>query len=188
MSEAKGQQEPSMEEILASIRRIIAEDNDAPAPAEEEVVSPPPPPPPTPLPPPPPPMRMAEPEPKPDFSPEPMADEEDVLELTDVVEDEPEPYEPEEPFKPRRFEMPPEEGLVSRATAAASTAAFASMHNRMRDRRAGDLYLGDGAITLEEIVKELLRPQLQEWLDQHLPGLVERLVREEIERLARAAK
>jgi uncharacterized protein len=185
MSEAKGQQEPSMEEILASIRRIIAEDNDTGAPVEEEAVSPPPPPPP-----PPPPMRMPEPEPKPNFSPEPMALEDDVLELTDVVEDEPEPYRPleEDPFPPRRFEMPAEEGLVSRATAAASTAAFASMHNRVRDRRTGDLYLGDGAITLEEIVKELLRPQLQEWLDLHLPGLVERLVREEIERLARAAK
>jgi cell pole-organizing protein PopZ len=87
--------------------------------------------------------------------------------------------------------MPPEdpgEGLVSRATAAASTAAFAAMHSRARERRSGDVYLGDGSITLEEIVKELLRPQLQEWLDDHLPSLVERLVREEIERLARAAK
>jgi len=106
--------------------------------------------------------------------------DEDVLELTEVV-DEPE-YEPE----PRRFEMP-DEGLVSRATAAASTAAFAGIH-RARERKGGMVYLGDGAITLEEIVKELLRPQLQEWLDQNLPGLVERLVREEIERLARAAK
>jgi cell pole-organizing protein PopZ len=123
-------------------------------------------------------MRMPEPEPE----PEPMAlEDEDVLELTEVV-DEPEEYEPE----PRRFEMP-EEGLVSKATAAASTAAFAAMH-KVRERKGGMVYLGDGAITLEEIVKELLRPQLQEWLDQNLPGLVERLVREEIERLARNAK
>ena len=180
MSEAKGQQEPSMEEILASIRRIIAEDNDAGKP-EEEAPSPPPPPI---ISPPPPPMRMAEPE------PEPAAPEDDVLELTEVVEDEPEEeYRPaEDLFPPRRFEMPSEEGLVSKATAAASTAAFAAMHNRARERRGGEVYLGDGAITLEEIVKELLRPQLQEWLDQNLPGLVERLVREEIERLARAAQ
>lgn len=180
MSDAKGQQEPSMEEILASIRRIIAEDNDTGKPAEEEA--------PAPSPPPPPPPPMREPEPA------PMALKEDVLELTEVVEDEPEaeePYEPPAPFQPRRFEMPPEEpneGLVSRATAAASTAAFAAMHSRARDRRSGDVYLGDGAITLEEIVKELLRPQLQQWLDENLPGLVERLVREEIERLARDAK
>jgi cell pole-organizing protein PopZ len=176
MSDAKGQQEPSMEEILASIRRIIAEDNDTGKPEEEEAVSPPPPPPP-------PPMRMPEPEPE----PAQMAHEDDVLELTEVVEEEEEYQPPEDPFPPRRFEMP-DEGLVSKATAAASTAAFAAMHNRARERRGGDVYLGDGAITLEEIVKELLRPQLQEWLDLHLPGLVERLVREEIERLARAAK
>jgi cell pole-organizing protein PopZ len=177
MSEAKGQQEPSMEEILASIRRIIAEDNDTGKPEEENGTAPSPPPPP-------PPMRVPEPE------PEPMALEDDVLELTEVVEEEPEEaYEPpQDPFPPRRFEMPPEEGLVSKATAAASTAAFAPMHSRVRERKGGELYLGDGAITLEEMVKELLRPQLQEWLDQNLPGLVERLVREEIERLARAAK
>jgi cell pole-organizing protein PopZ len=180
MSEAKGQQEPSMEEILASIRRIIAEDNDTGKP-EEEAAPPPSPPPP---PPPPSPMRMPEPEPA------PMALEDDVLELTEVVEEEPEESYPplEDPFPPRRFEIPGEEGLVSKATAAASTAAFAAMHSRARERRGGDVYLGDGAITLEEIVKELLRPQLQEWLDQNLPSLVERLVREEIERLARAAK
>jgi len=124
----------------------------------------------------------------PEPEPEPAAVDDDVLELTQVVDDE-EPYQPpEDPFPPRRFEMPPEEGLVSKATAAASTAAFAAMHSRVRERRGGDVYLGDGAITLEEIVKELLRPQLQEWLDLNLPGLVERLVREEIERLARAAK
>ena len=179
MSDAKGQQEPSMEEILASIRRIIAEDNDTGKPAEEEAPAPSPPPPPPPL--------------TPEPAPAPAAFKEDVLELTEIVEDEPEeePYEPPPPFQPRRFEMPPEEpdeGLVSRATAAASTAAFAAMHSRVRDRRSGDVYLGDGAITLEEIVKELLRPQLQQWLDENLPGLVERLVREEIERLARAAK
>jgi hypothetical protein len=125
-------------------------------------------------------MRMPE--------PEPMALDEDVLELTELAADEPEEtYEPPEPFPTRRFEMP-DEGLVSRATAAASTAAFAAMHDRVREKRSGQVFLGDGAITLEEIVKELLRPQLQEWLDLNLPGLVERLVREEIERLARAAK
>ncbi|HLZ67672.1 MAG TPA: DUF2497 domain-containing protein [Aliidongia sp.] len=169
-----------MEEILASIRRIIAEDNDTGKPEEGEEAAP------AASPPPPPPPMMRAPEPE----PEPLVLEDDVLELTEVVEEEPEEkYQPpEDLFPPRRFEMPPEEGLVSKATAAASTAAFAAMQSRARERRTGDLYLGNGAITLEEIVKELLRPQLQEWLDQNLPGLVERLVREEIERLARAAK
>src|SRR5258708_7669858 len=59
MSEAKGQQEPSMEEILASIRRIISEDNDA-RPAEEAA---------------PPPLRPG------------SEAKDDVLELTQVVDD-----------------------------------------------------------------------------------------------------
>ncbi|RYE51721.1 MAG: DUF2497 domain-containing protein, partial [Rhizobiaceae bacterium] len=37
----------------------------------------------------------------------------------------------------------------------------------------------------DDIAAELLRPMLQEWLDENLPTLVERLVREEIERVAR---
>lgn len=39
--------------------------------------------------------------------------------------------------------------------------------------------------TLDEMAEEMLRPMLQEWLDDNLPVLVERLVREEIERVAR---
>ena len=38
---------------------------------------------------------------------------------------------------------------------------------------------------LDEMAEALLRPMLQEWLDNNLPGLVEKLVREEIERVAR---
>ena len=39
--------------------------------------------------------------------------------------------------------------------------------------------------TLEDLVREMLRPMLKSWLDDNLPGLVERLVRTEIERVAR---
>lgn len=46
-----------------------------------------------------------------------------------------------------------------------------------------ELPIGNGAITLERLTRELMRPMLKEWLDQHLPMMVERLVREEIERL-----
>jgi cell pole-organizing protein PopZ len=46
-----------------------------------------------------------------------------------------------------------------------------------------ELPIGNGAVTLEGLVRELVRPMLKEWLDQHLPITVERLVREEIERL-----
>ena len=171
MSEAKGQQEPSMEEILASIRRIIAEDSDTAKPPIQE----------------------------PDALP---LEPEDVLELTEVVADEPppvaaapmlppepEPYRPPPP-RPRRPEPPVELGdepIVSANPAAASSAAFAEMTQKLRERRSGEMYLGNGAVTLEEIVRELLKPMLREWLDDNLPALVERLVHEEIKRIAREA-
>ncbi|MEI9987081.1 MAG: DUF2497 domain-containing protein [Aliidongia sp.] len=164
MSEAKGQQEPSMEEILASIRRIIAEDSDTgKAPIQE-----------------------------PDLLP---VEEEDVLELTEVVADEPppvmrdpvpepEPYRPPPP-RPRRVEPQievEEEHIVSASPAAASSAAFAEITSKLRERRSSEVFLGNGAVTLEEIVRELLKPMLRDWLDDNLPSLVERLVHEEIKR------
>ena len=42
-------------------------------------------------------------------------------------------------------------------------------------------------VTLEDIVKDLLRPMLREWLDDNLPDLIERLVKEELEKLAQKA-
>jgi cell pole-organizing protein PopZ len=45
--------------------------------------------------------------------------------------------------------------------------------------------LTENARTLEDLVKEMLRPMLKAWLDDNLPPLVERLVRMEIERVAR---
>ncbi len=45
--------------------------------------------------------------------------------------------------------------------------------------------LGANARTLEDLVKEMLRPMLKTWLDDNLPSLVERIVRDEIERVSR---
>ena len=45
--------------------------------------------------------------------------------------------------------------------------------------------LGNNARTLEDLVKEMLRPMLKSWLDDNLPSLVERIVRDEIERVSR---
>ena len=45
--------------------------------------------------------------------------------------------------------------------------------------------LVQNATTLEDLVKEMLRPLLKTWLDDNLPNLVERLVRAEIERVSR---
>lgn len=225
----KGQQEPSMEEILASIRRIISEDGDAggkseaaPSPSPSPMAPPPPPPPP--------PMMMM---------PEDEEEEEDVLELTQMVQDDgsvvdvdeggaddfdpwrnteepafPEPLaEPEpEPFRPpppppppppRRSmpafddleddEPPPrprprardfDDGLISRHTADVASQHFTHLARQLGD----DLSIGPmpvGIRTVEDVVRELLRPLLKEWLDENLPTVVERLVQQEIDRMMR---
>ena len=200
MSDSKtDQQEPSMEEILASIRRIISEDGDEIADGEDR---------PKPV--------AAETAPSgADDAPapvsEPDADEldDDILELTDVVEEaiapEPEPEPEPEPLpvpepepvltadpepEPEPVPEPPVEPVVddcklvsdeveqvSAATISGLTAALAASAR-----------VGDGDKTLEQLVKELLRPILKDWLDTNLPGMVERIVREEVERIANRAK
>jgi uncharacterized protein len=210
MSQAAKAQEPSMEEILASIRRIIADDDGPkPAPKAEK-------PPEKPLEP----VRAAAPPQKPaPKAPEPApaavmqqddidamlaglddkpADEPpEVLELTeameappaakfrtidgtqDVVFDEPEPPPVPKVEPPRPAPAPPavaEAPIISQATAAAVDSAFNALAHTV---------LVQNAKTLEDLVKEMLRPMLQHWLDNNLPTLVERLVRAEIERVAR---
>jgi uncharacterized protein len=65
---------------------------------------------------------------------------------------------------------------MSNSTMAAVDSAFSSLAHTV---------LGNNARTLEDLVKEMLRPMLKSWLDDNLPGLVERLVRAEIERVSR---
>lgn len=198
MSDPKNQ-EPSMEEILASIRRIIAEDTQT-APTQPEVAvpdipaalapEPEPEPAPAPAPTPAPAAPPAEPEP-----------EDEILELTNIVPEEPVAPEPEpepvrapppppprweEPEPPRRRDFE-RDRLVSDSTASVSSASLAGLAQQLGRRRGADIYLSDRAVTLEEITKDVLKPMLQSWLDEHLPGLVERLVREEIQRIARDA-
>ena len=212
MTQAAKAQEPSMEEILASIRRIIADDDGVKPPAKPEARAPEPPP--IAKAPPPAPAPAAskqddidammaglmdeapEPPPPPRHEPEPA----DVLELTeemqapapafrkidamqDVVFDE-EPAPPPqpraaEPVRPAPAPPPPpvsEDPIISSATAAAVDSAFNALAHTV---------LVQNAKTLEDLVKEMLRPMLQHWLDNNLPTLVERLVRQEIERVAR---
>jgi hypothetical protein len=67
-------------------------------------------------------------------------------------------------------------GLISSATSAAIDSAFNAL---------AETVLVQNARTLEDLVREMLRPMLKVWLDDNLPGLVERLVRAEIERVSR---
>ncbi len=128
------------------------------------------------------------PEPPPRQKPQPA---EDVLELTeamqaqpafrriegtqDVVFDEPAPA-PRGAEPPRPSAPPSPQSILSPATAAAVDSAFNALAQTV---------LVQNAKTLEDLVKEMLRPMLQHWLDNNLPTLVERLVRQEIERVAR---
>ncbi len=128
-------QEPSMEEILASIKRVIAEDGRAAArPARGS--------------------RPAE-APSPD---------EDVLELRDAIGE-------------------PPASLVSDDAAAASRHSLAAL-SALRERNepaGGATSGGDGP--LEAVVREMLKPMLKEWLDIHLPEIVEQLVAREVARI-----
>jgi uncharacterized protein len=80
-----------------------------------------------------------------------------------------------------------DEPLVSGVTAAASVAALSQLADLGQHGRIGNLLLENGR-TLESLVRELLRPILQNWLDINLASLVERLVREEIQRMTREAQ
>jgi uncharacterized protein len=208
MNQPAKAQEPSMEEILASIRRIIADDDavkpapKAPAKPEPAPVKAAPPPPVAPVPSAP--MGQddidamlagfdaapaeAEPEPEP---------QEEVLELTeamaapepdpapsfrkidaqqDVVFEEPRSQPPVRHATPLRTAEPEESPLLSATTTAAVNSAFGTLAHTV---------LVQNAKTLEDLVKEMLRPMLKVWLDDNLPSLVERLVRAEIERVSR---
>jgi cell pole-organizing protein PopZ len=204
MTQPAKAQEPSMEEILASIRRIIADDDSnkpaqrAPDPpkAEPPPVAPPPSifaAPQAPAPPPPPPRVEPEPRPVVIEQPNPLAESADILDLTESMASAPPP--PPEPSAPppqfrtidgrsdvsfddagERDPAPEERRLISNATSAAVDSAFNSLAQTV---------LMQNARTLEDLVREMLRPMLKTWLDDNLPGMVERLVRAEIERVSR---
>lgn len=191
-------QEPTMEEILASIRRIISED-EAPAsdvkeaapagdegPAAEEAPAatapePEPAPAPEPAQPAPQPVSAA----PPPAQAEPEADEDDEpLELTEKVETvgDLDVYTPSEPPPSSRPVVeppatPPGEMLVSARAAEAAASAFGKLSQVVAMPAEGR--------TLEDVVRELLRPLLQQWLDDHLPAIVQEAVQAEVERIAR---
>ena len=244
-------QEPSMEEILASIRRIIADDEAKPAAAEKppgpaaakpekpaaaapaakpvmndiqpsaipaaqaataKVSAPP-------LKPAPPPVTPPAAAPKPAASNSqddidallsgldeatspsevrPPLPDGDVFELTDEMalpEPPPPSFNKVEPKDNLEFtetaaakaghrQPPPLETpaapqpqqILSHSTVSAVESAFTTLANTV---------LSNNARTLEDLVKEMLRPMLKSWLDDNLPGLVERIVKAEIERVSR---
>lgn len=171
-------QDPSMDEILASIRRIIADDQDAPKARESGA--------------------------------DDRDRDDDVLDLADVPESrvqamadadvevaEPssrsmaEPPRHEPAWEPAPDSVKPDpvaaaeapvrmpDSLVSSETTASVSHAFNLLSHTI---------LTQNARTLEDLVGEMLKPMLKVWLDDNLPPLVERLVRAEIERVARGSR
>lgn len=221
--------EPSMEEILSSIRRIISDDGDgdssegdastekpeetAAPQAEDDVKAKEPSP-----------EKTDSPEPEakkePEAAdPEPVEDEDDIFELTNVVEveveevpsaddeldlgeigtkivdsgadvdddidfvnvdeAEPEPEPVAEVAAPAETDIA--DRLVSDGVGKAAAASFGDLATTLLSR-------GDSASTVEELIQEMLRPLLKDWLDTNLPNIVEKLVGEEIERIARRGR
>ncbi|MDT2022007.1 DUF2497 domain-containing protein [Methylocella sp. CPCC 101449] len=215
---SKAGSDPTMEEILASIRRIIADDQVlplTPRPARPTLVEPPPAPTPPPLE-----ARRPEPVERPAVqakAPDPVPAEpeipEDVAAWLDEaalplrssiveqptvvppprvrrVSDEAEfvrtvdearsEFRAEARPEPRKISAEPAPPpLLSAQTNASVTSAFQSL--------AQSVLLRDPDV-MENLARELLRPMLKQWLDDNLPTLVERLVRTEIERVARGGR
>ena len=144
---------------------------------------------------------MAEPEPEPEsesVAEEVDDDDDDILDLTDMEAPDPEPLFEEQAYKepepepvappvspspaPPSAPTPATANLVSPPQAGETSGSFERLTEKLNEDYS-ELPIGNGAVTLEGLTRELVRPMLKEWLDQHLPMMVERLVREEIERL-----
>ena len=199
MTQPAKAQEPSMEEILASIRRIIADEEAAkpqtqaapeplpdkaaaagmPAEPREEKIG----------------TGLAAPvaqetsEPEADLDPPGVAEtvpafDADEAAFSDIDEHANDDFEDapatlESVSRPagghlRAIEAP--EPLLSAQATVAVNSAFGTLAHTV---------LVQNARTLEDLVKEMLCPMLKIWLDDNLPNLVERLVRAEIERVSR---
>jgi len=76
-----------------------------------------------------------------------------------------------------------ETGEIMSETASEATTAALSELNRAMSERGSRMKVGEGDVTIAEVVKDLLRPMLREWLDENLPGIVERVVKREIQKL-----
>ncbi len=179
MAEVKTEQEPSIEEILESIRQIISEDDVTDQPVTAQTSSAPQPPSPPPAP------------PKPAVS----IPDASVLDLTDKVslEDEAvfEVTAPPEPVadKAVAYNIPVQQDttdLMSDITVDAATTAMAKLlaGNVAVER---ELPGRVGKVTLEDMANDLMRPLIKTWLDQNLAALIERMVQKEIEKISRRA-
>jgi cell pole-organizing protein PopZ len=173
-----------MDDILASIRKIISDD-EARAQFGDSAVRP----------------EQPGTEPQPAVPPVAAARRDDVLLLTDLIEEPPrkaseiqttsiplnDPVSPNMPQQSNDSSEP----LIGSSVAGATSSAFDRLTQAVQDSvpppsaaEPGPA-LGTAGKTIEEMVKDMLRPMLKEWLDRNLPPIVERYVEREIVRLTR---
>ena len=76
--------------------------------------------------------------------------------------------------------------IVSGATQTASADPLQELAKALLNRR--DIAIGNRDMTLEGLIREILRPLLKEWLDDNLPYLIERLVKKEIDHMVNKAE
>ena len=164
-----------MEEILASIRRIISDDQPAPADTPKTVAIVPP-------------AEVMAPA---------VSEEEDVLDLTSPIPAAAPPVEAVEPAPPPAPEPGPvmAEPATYAPPAMPSSVAADMLLSQRADAAVSQSFgslahtvLTQNARTIDDVVKDMLRPMLKTWLDDNLPVIVERLVRAEIERVARGGR
>jgi len=206
MAEVKTEQEPSIEEILESIRQIISEDSEdaaakpvldklegakepaivpsdlnlaqklqAPVPPSNLSLTP------TPAPAAPPPVPLSL---KPEPPAQPVDNKPAPLDLTDKVA-------PGSPVTIEMMDSPMTEpdkasSLMSPETAATVTDSLSkilSSNIAIETERSGSV----GKVTLEDMARDLMKPLIKTWLDQNLPGIIDKAVQKEVEKLSRRA-
>ena len=170
-----------MEDILASIRRILNEDEVAPASPNPDAT-------------------VAEPHEPPAVMEQPNAggsgggDDDGVLMLDEAMLVTPAPPAPPVPVAEPAVALSGEaaapvdgrpgeaaSGLLAPAAAAAAASSVGALLRSISQERGSQVHRGGP--TIEDLVREEIRPLLKAWLDNHLPPMVERLVRQEIERV-----
>lgn len=146
---APGGADPSMEDILASIRRILSEEDAVAAAA-----------------------------------PAAQSSEEDVFVLDpSMMIPEQTPVPSDLPPSADRAELPAAETVSPLVAPAAAAAAASSVGSLVKTLSARNAQVFSGGPTLEDMVRDEIRPLLKSWLDTNLAPMVERLVRAEIERV-----
>lgn len=161
--------DPSMEDILASIRDILNDEESQPPEAPLDLTE-----------------AMLVPVEKPNEgateAPPPVVPAEPPPEVRADVQALPVSEPP-----PALASAPALQALLAPAAAAAAAAALSELARAVSGDRSAPVARSTGP-SIEDVVREELRPLLKAWLDQHLPGMVEDIVKAEITRLIEPPK